>query len=90
MKICRKAVAKGRVQGVFFRQGTYKQAIKLGVTGWVRNLDSGDVECLICGEEKNIQDMLTWLRKGPPAAKVNELIVEEHPVEEIQDFEIRR
>lgn len=90
MKICQKCVVKGRVQGVFFRQGTYEEAIKRGLTGWVHNVDSGEVECLICGEEDAVHDMLKWLNQGPRAAKVIELKNDDHPWEDHHGFEIRR
>ena len=50
-KRCLRCTISGKVQGVFFRANTQKQAQKLGITGWVRNLQAGTVETLICGEE---------------------------------------
>lgn len=90
MKLCHKCVISGRVQGVFYRHGTQKQAEQLLVTGWVRNLPTGEVECLICGEEQAVLAMLAWLRKGPPVAKVEAVSVSEHPWEDHDRFEIIR
>jgi acylphosphatase len=90
MKSCRRCVVKGRVQGVFFRQSTLDQAERLGIKGWVRNLDNGDVECIICGENNLLEQMIAWLHKGPPSAKVSNLEIVEMPWEEHQDFLIRR
>ena len=87
---CQLCVITGRVQGVFYRHGTCQEAQRLGITGWVRNLPSGEVECLICGEEKALQEMLTWLRKGPPAASVTDVHVTMHPVEHFVEFQILR
>ncbi len=90
MKSCRRCVVTGRVQGVFFRQSAFEQAERLGIKGWVRNLDNGNVECVICGENDLIEQMVVWLHKGPPSAKVTNLEIVEIPWEEHQDFLIRR
>lgn len=63
----------GRVQGVGFRLATVRRAHMLGVRGWVRNNDDGSVEALIQGEPDAIDQMLTWLHQGPPAARVDGL-----------------
>lgn len=60
----------GIVQGVFFRASTLKQAQKLGLSGWVRNLSSGEVEIQAQGKEEHLIEMLNWCHKGPPQAKV--------------------
>lgn len=89
MKICRRCVITGKVQGVFFRQGTKEQALSLHITGWVRNLSSGQVEAFICGEEANIERLCEWLREGPPAAKVQQLEIQAVPWQEYTTFEIQ-
>jgi len=63
----------GRVQGVGFRLATVRRAHALGVRGWVRNNADGTVEALIQGEPETIDQMLTWLHQGPPAARVDQL-----------------
>lgn len=68
---------RGKVQGVGFRMSTVRHAHSLGVAGWVRNLDDGSVEALIQGPHDRIDEMLSWLRVGPPAARVEELASEE-------------
>lgn len=90
MKSCRRCVVKGRVQGVFFRQSTLERAEQLGIKGWVRNLENGDVECVVCGENNLLEQMVAWLQKGPPSAKVNHLEIVEIPWEEHQVFLIKR
>lgn len=90
MKSCRRCLVKGRVQGVFFRQSTLEQAEMLGITGWVRNLDNGDVECVICGETDTIEQMLAWLKRGPERAQVIQMYSEEMPWEDHGDFKITR
>jgi acylphosphatase len=67
----------GRVQGVFFRANTWKQARALALTGWVRNLPDDRVEAVFEGEQKDAEAMLAWCRTGTPPARVNHLEVAE-------------
>ena len=60
----------GRVQGVGFRYFTYRSAQRLGVTGWVRNRDDGDVEVHAEAETGTLKEFETHLRKGPYFARV--------------------
>ncbi len=60
----------GKVQGVFFRQNTKRQAQKEGVTGWVKNLDDGRVEAVFEGEESAVKALVEFCRKGPRGAEV--------------------
>ena len=65
---------KGRVQGVGFRYSCYAQARRLGLGGWVRNTPEGDVEVWMEGPVKEqLESMLTWLRQGPPYARVDQV-----------------
>lgn len=75
----------GKVQGVGFRLSTVRQAHSLGVTGWVRNLEEGSVEALLQGGHDRIDQMLAWLRVGPPAARVDE--VENHEVQDVRRYD---
>lgn len=52
---------------------TVRQAHSLGIAGWVRNLEDGTVEALLQGAHDRIDQMLSWLRVGPPAARVDEI-----------------
>lgn len=88
MKISKRCVISGRVQGVFYRKFTQDIATTLGVQGWVRNLDNGDVECLICGEEAAVEKLIVWLRQGPPHAKVTAVNIFDADWEEHQTFSI--
>ena len=63
----------GKVQGVFFRENTSKNAKKLGVKGWVKNLQDGRVEAIFEGDRDNVEKLINWARKGPFWAKVNGL-----------------
>jgi acylphosphatase len=62
---------EGRVQGVFFRDFTRREATRLGLTGWVRNLPDGAVEALLEGSEEAVAAMLTWLQSGSPRSRVD-------------------
>jgi len=79
----------GRVQGVFFRANTAREAQSLGLTGWVRNLRDGRVEVVFEGEASAAEAMLHWCRRGTPPAKVDHLeAVEERPESSFICFEI--
>jgi len=65
---------KGRVQGVFYRQSTLQKAQQLGLSGFVRNCEDGSVEVLVIGEPANIAELLEFCHKGPPHARVDDLI----------------
>ncbi|WP_144637004.1 acylphosphatase [Bordetella genomosp. 13] len=64
---------RGKVQGVGYRHATVRRAHMLGVTGWVQNLEDGTVEALVQGTPDQVDHMLEWLRRGPPAAVVTDL-----------------
>jgi acylphosphatase len=91
MTECLHIVVKGRVQGVCFRAYTQKQADKLNLGGFVRNLANGDVEIVASGESTALQKLLTWCHKGPMLAKVTEVrasSIANH--EDFAGFEIRQ
>ena len=78
MKECLHIIVKGRVQGVYFRAYTQKQAIKLNIAGFVRNLPDGSVEIVASGHPEDLKKLVAWCRKGPMLAKVSEVIVSQH------------
>ena len=61
----------GRVQGVGFRDWTQREAIRLGLAGWVRNERDGSVSALIVGTESRVAAMLERLEQGPRHAAVS-------------------
>ncbi len=67
-------IIKGRVQGVFFRDSTRREALNLGLTGWVKNRRDGSVEALVEGDEDKVKELISWCHQGPPAARVAEVI----------------
>ncbi|MCX8204855.1 MAG: acylphosphatase [Candidatus Nezhaarchaeota archaeon] len=79
----------GRVQGVFFRAWTMEEAVKRGLTGWVRNLADGRVEAVFEGEKEAVEDMVRSSWRGPPGAKVRNVeVVWEEYRGEFQDFRV--
>ena len=72
----------GMVQGVWFRAWTAREAISLGLDGWVRNRIDGTVEALFQGPEAAVEEMILRCRVGPPAARVDRLerVAEPAPV----------
>jgi acylphosphatase len=61
------------VQGVYFRGSLQEQAERLGVKGWVRNLDDGSVEAVLEGSREDVDAAIAWARTGPPGAHVESL-----------------
>ena len=61
---------KGRVQGVGFRYAAVDEAMRLGLTGWVRNTPDGDVELVAEGDAERIRRIIDWSHAGPPGALV--------------------
>lgn len=75
---------RGRVQGVGFRYFVERAASSLGVSGWVRNLDDGDVEIYAIGNPAQLVELASFLWKGPRWADVrgvdeSEAALESHP-----------
>ncbi|HTN87428.1 MULTISPECIES: acylphosphatase [unclassified Sorangium] len=66
---------RGRVQGVFFRASTQREAKRLGLTGWVKNRSDGSVEVLAEGEEDGLKELIAWANRGPSAARVERVDV---------------
>ncbi|MBN6104145.1 acylphosphatase [Xanthomonas sp. CFBP 8703] len=69
----------GRVQGVYFRASTRERALALGLDGHARNLADGSVEVIAAGEAAALEALAEWLRHGPPAARVEQVLREPWP-----------
>ncbi len=81
----------GIVQGVGFRYFVCRKALDHGLTGWVRNLGSGDVEAIFEGRESEIRSTLELCRQGPAGAQVDELLIDWEDFRgEFASFEIQR
>jgi acylphosphatase len=79
----------GRVQGVFYRAWARQQADQLGVLGWIRNRPDGHVEAHVEGEEAAVEEIIARLRRGPPAAQVEDLRTWDVEPCDFDDFEVR-
>lgn len=83
-------LVKGLVQGVWFRAFTKEKADELGLKGWVRNIQGGQVEAVFEGDKEKMETMIVWLKKGPPLARVENVDVkEEDYCKEFESFELR-
>jgi acylphosphatase len=79
----------GRVQGVFFRDHTRRWASSLSLTGWVRNIGSGQVEAVAEGDKEKIEELISKLNEGPPLAQVEKVDVSwEEFKGEFKDFRV--
>jgi len=91
MRIARRFVISGRVQGVGFRWFTKDAAVREGVTGWVRNLPDGRVEALVEGDEDAVTRVERQLHQGPPGARVQAVnTITEEPSGAYRRFSIER
>ena len=79
----------GAVQGVGFRESTRREALKLGVLGWVRNTDEGTVAVHAEGPPAALEELTAFLRKGPRGATVKDIAIEAVKVEGHEQFAIR-
>jgi len=83
-------IISGYVQGVCFRYFTKIKARKLGVKGFVRNVPNGDVEVIAEGNEKEINELINFCRKGPLLSCVANLKFEYEKFKgEFDDFTVK-
>ena len=81
----------GRVQGVNYRRDTRREALRLGLTGWVRNLPDRRVEVVAEGEEERVEALVRWCWEGPAMAIVRGIEVHrERPAGEFETFSVIR
>lgn len=73
MKITRHLRIAGRVQGVGYRYAMLAEAQANGINGWVRNRRDGSVEAVVQGSPEEVEKVVAWARRGPPAARVLEV-----------------
>lgn len=84
-----RAVVRGQVQGVGFREATVRRAQALGVMGWVRNAGDGSVLVHAEGPEQAVEELAGFLREGPRGAAVAEVEIEPGKVEGHEQFAVR-
>jgi acylphosphatase len=87
--ITRRILVNGKVQRVFYRGWTEANARQLGVSGWVRNRLSGDVEILATGSQGAVDELIRRCRHGPRSAAVDDVEVQEAEPEDSQGFRTR-
>ncbi|XP_069117422.1 acylphosphatase-1-like [Argopecten irradians] len=84
----------GKVQGVFFRKYTHRNAVKRGLVGWVQNTERGSVVGIMQGPENEVKDMKRWLKKtGSPKSRIERCIFKDEkpiPNKEFKNFDIIR
>jgi acylphosphatase len=76
-EITRHVTIRGLVQGVGFRHYMRREALRLGVAGWVRNRHDGSVEAVVHGSCDAVDALIGWAQHGPPSARVTDVQVTE-------------
>ncbi len=84
-----KIVVFGKVQGVYFRANTKKEAKKYSINGFVKNENNGSVYIEAIGESDNLAAFIKWCRKGPILAYVKHVELEDIPFKHFSTFQIR-
>jgi len=87
--IQRRLIVRGRVQGVWYRDGCQREARRLGVAGWARNLEDGSVEVVAEGDTSAVEQLEQWCRVGPPRAIVTGVESRPSAVDGVRGFVIR-
>ena len=86
---CIHLIVSGRVQGVFFRANVRNKANELGLKGYAKNLENGDVEVVAEGNEEKIKELIDFIKNGPGIASVTGVQVKHKEPENFKNFEIR-
>ena len=82
---------RGRVQGVFYRDSTQREAQRMGLRGWVCNRSDGSVEAVAQGPPERVAALIDWCHEGPPLARVVGVsVIEESGDADKPEFEVRR
>ena len=78
----------GRVQGVWFRDSTRREAERLGIAGYAINLSDGNVEVLAHGSADALAVLAAWLHEGPPMARVMRVDERPAPAGDVRGFTV--
>ena len=89
MSVAKRVTVHGRVQGVFFRDTTQREAERRGVAGWVRNADDGTVQAHFEGDPRAVDELVRFAEQGPEGASVERADVEDVAPEGLGRFEVR-
>ncbi|WP_298627059.1 acylphosphatase [uncultured Legionella sp.] len=85
-QLCMHCYISGKVQGVWFRASAKREADKLHINGWARNLIDGRVEVFACGTKEHLEQFYIWLQRGPLLARVDSHTRKDLPWEEHSEF----
>ncbi len=88
-RVRRRVTVRGRVQGVFFRDSTRREARRAGVAGWVANLADGSVEAVLEGEPDAVERVAAFCRRGPARAEVERVEEADEEPEGLEGFSVR-
>ena len=80
---------RGRVQGVFFRDGVRREAQRLGVAGWAANLPDGSVEVVLEGRPSDVRELLSYCERGPRRAEVTHVDAHARTPQGLRGFAVR-
>jgi acylphosphatase len=84
-------IISGLVQGVFYRASAQQEAMRLGLLGEIGNLPGGEVEATVEGPREQIEEFVAWCKRGPAAARVDEVKVRWSPARgEFRTFRVTR
>ena len=86
---CTHLIVSGRVQGVFFRANVRNKALELGLKGYAKNLENGDVEVVAQGNGEKLKELVEFIRKGPGVAEVKDVEIRHRQPENFKSFEIK-
>lgn len=81
-------IVSGKVQGVFFRDSTRRKANDLGIVGYVRNLDDGNVEVVAQGNEEKLGDLINFIKNNPGRSKVENIKIHNKMPKKFKSFKI--
>jgi acylphosphatase len=84
-----RVVARGRVQGVFFRDSTRREAESVGVAGWARNRADGAVEAVFEGDDDAVDRMVEFVRRGPGHSDIDDVEVVDETPEGLSGFDVK-
>jgi acylphosphatase len=84
-----KLTVRGRVQGVFFRDSTRREARRRGVAGWAANLPDGSVEVVLEGTPEDVRGLVAYIERGPGHAEVSDVRESPLAVRGLRGFDIR-
>ena len=80
----------GKVQGVYYRASAADEANRLGVNGEVWNMRDGSVGLIAEGEDEVINELITWCRRGPARAEVENVEIKDGELIGFKNFSIKR